>query len=77
MYKTIKMLFTLFALLILFFAFVVFLFLNFNPAFGAKANKTTNPKILNSPNFVDGKFVNLSKKAFYEPKRQDYLKGRI
>ena len=50
----------IYALLII--AFLIFIFLNVTPAFGASPDKNTKEIIVNSENFVEGKFRNIKTK---------------
>ena len=45
--------------IVIIFAIVVFLFLNFSPVFGGSSDEDSNKLIQSSKNFIDGKFVNL------------------
>ncbi len=49
--------------IIIIIAIIVFAFLNFNPAFGGKFSKEEIKKYESSPNFKDGKFVNMEPTA--------------
>jgi len=45
--------------IIILLAIIIYLFVTFHPAFGAKITKEAMKKYENSPNYKDGKFVNL------------------